>query len=255
MRRILALTAALVVFSMACSDIAGPLGPLGFGVIQGREQQAVAGDAQLDTAVVAKVWRDASGQAFIGAAPLHAQSTVTGVAGAVVCVGEVPIQGDPVIPHARCTATESDGTATFHIAPPTRAATHVTPIVAEVDGTALTPDTVTVVVSAGAPVAGLGFDAAPSGAGVSGDTLDLNHASPQDAFGNPVPWRLAVLTGSAHVISDDISNDSSRMLVPEVDEGTGAVRIYTEAQDSVDGTWESYLSDGSRYVRVAFPGH
>lgn len=236
MRRTLALTAALIAVTMACDPTGPLLGPLDFGIIQGREQQAVAGDAQLDTAVVAMVWRDASGQAFIGAAPLYAQTTVTGVVGAVVCVGEVPIEGEPIIPHSRCTATQSDGTAVFHLTPPTKAGTHRTPIVAELDGVALTPDTVTAEVSA-APAHEWSIP------GAVNDTIDANGNWVRDQYQNPITFRLEVVDAPAHVLSTDFADSGSRMLAAD-SLGSGSVRAITVAGDTATSTLTIFVNAG-----------
>lgn len=152
MRRTLIALTALALIGLACDSITGWDGPLGFGVESGRDQTVQAG-GDMEPAV-ARVWTDPNGVAHfgVGSAPLYAQTSVQGVEGAVVCVGEIAIEGEPIVPHSRCTATESDGRATFHMTPSTRAGRHRTPIVAEYNGEALTPDTVTAQVEPGPPV-------------------------------------------------------------------------------------------------------
>lgn len=227
MRRILALTAALFALSLACDDPTGVLGPLDWGIIDGREQTATAGDTELPEPAVAQVWRDQNGQAFIGAAPLYAQTEVIGVVGAVVCVGEEAIEGEPITPHARCTATDVDGLATFHMTPPTTAGRHRTPIVAEVDGVALTPDTVTADVRAGAPDSGLLWNLC-AGFAVSTDTLDLTPHPDRDpamldAFGNEIQWALVPFESSSLYT---VRADSQAIIAAPDVSGIDSVQVF-----------------------------
>lgn len=250
MRRTLALTAALIA-AMACGDVTGPLGPLGFGIIQGETQQATAGEAQLDTPVVAMVWRDASGQAFIGAAPLYAQTaTVTGVVGAVVCVGEVPIEGEPIVPHARCTSTLSDGTAVFHLTPPTTAGTHRTPIVAEVDGLALTPDTVTAVVLPGPADSSYERSMALLRSSQPRVIPDGAHLA-EDEFGNAISSCPRFDAALAGVVSTEGPGwPACRSVSWQTAPATGVFEVYDEAGTKVGhGRWE-ITSESVLYLRA-----
>lgn len=228
MRKTLALTAALIA-AMACGDVTGPLGPLGFGVIKGKVQEATAGDPELPEPAVARVWRDASGQAFLGAGPLYAQTDVTGVVGAVVCVGEVAIEGEPIQPHARCTSTEVDGTATFHLTPPTKAGRHRTPIVAEVNGVALTPDTVTAVVEAG-PVSDHPFVAGWSTTATFEDFFTAETV--QDTFGNAIPWIFATDCACITLGGTFTNWPAARSIAPAA-LGSGALHVLLSASDTL----------------------
>ena len=254
MKRTLAVLATLLAVSLACEDPTGILGPLGFGVVEGREQEVSAVEAQLPEPVVARVWQDASGNAFlgIGPRPLFAQTGVKGVAGAVVCVGETPIEGDPIIPHARCTNTDAEGDATFHMSHPKKAGQHRTPIVAEVNGQALTPDTVTAIVEAG-----------PASVHPFTDTLNISVTervygddTVTDAYGNGVAWMFATDCACITVTGTLESWPVSRTLKP-VAAGTGSLHILLSPTDTLaSGTitiWE--VPDDPGYFRgeVVFP--
>ena len=252
MRRTLGLLAVMLAVSLACEDPTGILGPLGFGIESGREQAVVATETELPEPVVARVVRDAStGQALLlGASALYAQEDVTGVQGAVVCVGEVPIEGDPIIPHARCTNTQADGRATFHLTHPKKAGQHKTPIVAEVDGEALTPDTVTAIVEPG-PASVHPFH----GEVRTGNTADLYPAeSVADAYGNAVPWMFASDCACLELTGDFDSWPASRTL-DAVSEGAGMLYVLLSPTDTLAaGVVDAYeVEAGIVRATITFP--
>lgn len=190
MRRIIGTFAVLVLAAgFACDPLTGPEGVLEWlGIVQGKHQEAIAGVAELDTPVVARLVRTEGGQVtlHVGPRPLYAQMTVKGVAGAVVCVGETPVLGDGLTPHARCTNTDSDGKAIFHLTPSTKAGEHASPIVAEYDGKALTPDTVFATVHPGPAVND--FETVIGLARSSQPRTMPDHAGiAEDQYGNIVP--------------------------------------------------------------------
>lgn len=248
MRRLtIALSVLLTGSLVYCDDPTGVLGALGFGVVEGREQTVSADEASLDP-VRAKVWRDASGQAFIGVSPLYAQQGVTGVPNAVVCVGENPIEGDPIIPHSRCTMSDSEGNASFHLTHPKRAGVHRTGIVAEVDGEALTPDTVTAEVLAGVAAAH-SFNGQDGGPEVA-----YTGSAVTDAHGNPVPWMFAVdCCATVEGSFDDWPNAARRMRPDTV--GLGSFHVLVEGGDTLL-TGEIEVEEpepGVLRIRATFP--
>lgn len=249
MRRMMIVLAALVL-AMACDSLTGVLGPLGFGIESGRDQVVQAG-GDMEPAV-ARVWTDPNGVAHlgIGPAPLYAQTSVQGVEGAVVCVGEVAIEGEPIVPHSRCTATESDGRATFHLTPSTRAGRHRTPIVAEYDGEALTPDTVTANVEPGPPVAtasgqvhgSQGFDPREAG-----DSLRFSYmADEYDNFTDR--YRVEASSGDWLAATDTTARLPTLIVLrqPSIGDTVGIVyRTYSGALlvDGVGQVVESNITD------------
>lgn len=188
MRTALALLAVIPILSSCEAAGPGNDGPLEFGIVQGDNQVAIAGDEELSDPVVGKLVRSSDGGiTFRLVATAYAQGTVVSgspVPGAVVCAQSITEDGP--VPFVPCTNTLEDGTATFFFSGGTKAGDAKSEIRGTVEGEPAVFDTATVTVLAG-PLAAWDADVVDN-AVTEGEVINYASfiVSGRDAYENPI---------------------------------------------------------------------
>lgn len=234
----------LMLMAACGSDTAPADLRLAHGIVGGQHQVVTAGAKQLVSGVVEQLARTESGaltmrRVATTGALLDARfdgTVVTGspVVGAVVCA-QNPSTPHTLVAFSQCTNTDTAGKATFFFSPQTAAGTDSAEIrgtVTDANGTVEPAvfDTAFATVTAG-PVSGT-YKIGPG----TVRTLPaiVTDSSVQDAYGNPIPFRIVDPAGALVLADTTFGSVGARTIVdgPHAEGGVG----YVVELRAADGT-------------------